>query len=89
MKKFILIILFGGIIFSGFKAYQLYQGIKEPNVNLRTDKPAYIYIPTGSDFKDVINILYSNNLIVNRASFEPFCSSFSHSHQRICSRPCC
>ena len=70
VKKFILIILFGGIIFAGFKAFQLYNGIKEPNVNLGSDKPAYIYIPTGSDYKDVINILYSNNLIINRASFE-------------------
>jgi len=70
VKKFILIILFGGIIFAGFKAFQLYNGIKEPNVNLESNQPAYIYIPTGSDYKDVINILYSNNLIINRASFE-------------------
>ena len=70
LKKFILIVLFGAIIFTAFKAFQVYKGIKEPNVNLELDKPVYIYIPTGSDFKDVINILYNNNLIINRASFE-------------------
>ncbi len=69
-KKLIIIVVVGSTVFIGLKVYNLYKGIKQPNVNLNTDKPAYIYIPTGAGYKDVINILYTNNLIVNRSSFE-------------------
>lgn len=62
----VLVILVGG----GFKIFQLYQQVEEPNINLDGKKEVYIYIPTGSDYKDVTNILYANNYIINRASFE-------------------
>ncbi len=69
-KKLLTILIIGGIVFAGIKVYKLYQGIKHPNVNLNTDKPAYVYIPTGANYLDVINILYSSNLIANRTTFE-------------------
>lgn len=70
MKKFLIILIIGGVGFSLLKTYQLYQGVKEPNVNLNGKKAAYIYIPSDADYKDVTNILYKSNLIINRASFE-------------------
>jgi len=70
LKKLLIIIVLGSSIFTVGKVYKLYEGVKEPNVNLDAKKPAYIYIPTGSDFKDVSNILYENKLILNRSSFE-------------------
>ena len=61
-----LVILVGG----GFIIFQRYRQVEEPNINLDGKKEVYIYIPTGSDYKDVTNILYANNYIINRASFE-------------------
>lgn len=58
------------LIFGAFKVYQLYRQIEDPNINLSGKKSAYIYIPTGANYKTVTNILYENNYIVNRASFE-------------------
>ncbi len=46
-----------------------YKKIFHSNVSLK-DKEAYVYIPTGSDFNDVLRILTENNYIINTASFE-------------------
>lgn len=70
VKKFIFIVLVGGIAFSGIKIVQLYKGVKEPNVNLDGKKATYITIPSGSTYKDVTVILYNSNIIINQASFE-------------------
>lgn len=61
-----LVILVGG----GFKIFQLYSQVEEPNINLDGKKEVYIHIPTGADYKDVTNILYANAYLINRASFE-------------------
>jgi len=50
--------------------YRSYNRIYRPNVILKGAETAYIYIPTGSTLEDVINILYENNYIINRNSFE-------------------
>lgn len=62
--------MIGGVAFVSLKAYQLYKGVKDPNVNLNGKNTAYIYIPTNANYIDVTNILYVNNFIINRASFE-------------------
>lgn len=46
-----------------------YKKIFHSNVSLK-DSEAYVYIPTGSDFNDVLRILTENNYIINTASFE-------------------
>jgi len=69
IKAFLVgIILIAAII--GFKGYKMYQSINEPNLNLNGEKSVYIYIPTGANYLDVVNILYQNNYIINRSSFE-------------------
>ena len=50
--------------------YGFYNRIYLPNVTLDADDESYIYIPTGSDFSDVVNILNAKNLLDNSASFE-------------------
>ena len=70
MKKIITLLIIAGVAFASLKAYQLYQGVKEPNVNIDGKKSAYIFIPTNANYKDVTNILYANNIIINRSSFE-------------------
>ena len=48
----------------------MYKSIKEPNVSLNGKKSTFIYIPTGANYIDVVNLLYENNYIINRSAFE-------------------
>ncbi len=61
-----LIILVAG----GYAGYKLYNAIYEPNVFLGERTTTHIFIPTGSDFAQVKNILYENGMIINSNSFE-------------------
>jgi len=42
----------------------------QPNVNLAERESVYLYIPTGSTYDDVKNILYEKDIIVNTNTFE-------------------
>lgn len=46
-----------------------YNRIYKPNVHISSDDRSILYIPTGSDFSDVMKILLKNDLISNEASF--------------------
>ena len=70
IKKVILAILFILIIIGGIGGYYVYKSIYQSNVNLGDKKSTVIYIPTGSEFQDVVRILNQNNLLKNRTSFE-------------------
>jgi UPF0755 protein len=65
----IFILLIGGLAV-GYKYYNL---IYRTNVDLGSKKTTYIYIPTNSGFEDVKTILYKENYIVDKASFEWLC----------------
>lgn len=60
------LVLLGG----GGAGWWAYKKIYGPNISMGKKKSGYIYIATGSDFQAVLDTLYNNNLIVNRASFE-------------------
>ncbi len=62
-----LIILLIPLIIGGYMAYQV---IYKANVWTGDKEQASIYIPTGSDFKDVKTILYKQGLIIHRKNFE-------------------
>jgi UPF0755 protein len=71
LKKFLIaffiIIIFGG---SGL-VYQLYSRVYHPNIIFTKDATEkYIYIPTNSNFIQVVTILSENGLLVNANSFE-------------------
>jgi len=68
--KLIITALFIILVLLAIKGWQLYRNVEEPNVNLGGKNCSFIYIPTGADYKDVVNILYSGNLIINRSTFE-------------------
>lgn len=65
-------IAFGIVILFSLIAigYSFYTKVFFPNVSLIDQKEQYIYIPTGSSFTDVLNILRDENLLKNQASFE-------------------
>ena len=52
-------------------AYQLYLRVYQPNIVLLENvSEKYIYIPTGADFHQVIQILSESGLLINANSFE-------------------
>ena len=66
IKAVLIIILVIGAI-GGYLAYKyLYM----PNVNMENKKSTIIYIPTGSTFEDVVDILSDNELLKNPESFK-------------------
>lgn len=54
----------------GMMVYKTYQKIFSPNVFLRNKVSDYVFIPTGATFEEVVNLLFQNGFIINRASFE-------------------
>ncbi len=69
-KKVILSVIVILLLTGAGGFYYVYRLIYQPNVSLGNQKNNYIYIKTGSDFNDVLAMLYEKNLVVNRASFE-------------------
>jgi UPF0755 protein len=69
MKKGLIIvsILFVVAILTG---YWLYNRAMKPNVTTLDKKDFSLYIPTGADFEQVKDSLYTNNLIHDKSSFE-------------------
>nr|MBC8147960.1 endolytic transglycosylase MltG [Bacteroidota bacterium] len=47
-----------------------YKKFYSPNVDLKGKHSTIIYIPTGSNFEDVKKILYDNDYIIDKTSFE-------------------
>jgi UPF0755 protein len=56
--------------FAGYQAWKAYQKVYEPNVVVEQKQTGIIYIPTGSDFSDVKEILYEKGYITDVGSFE-------------------
>ena len=70
LKKFIIafvgVVLFAGLI----TAYTFYTKVFSPNILISGKSTKFIYIPTGSKFNDVLNILHKDCQLKNSASFE-------------------
>jgi UPF0755 protein len=64
------IILFAFMIALGAGGYWAYKNVFKSNVHLNGKKFTYIYIPTGAKFDDVLDELYSQNIIDDHESFE-------------------
>ena len=62
-----IVVFLVGILGSSLLAY---WAIYKPNVNLEGKASTYIYIPTGTNFEELKELLYSQNLIVNHSTFE-------------------
>ncbi|MEN8224930.1 MAG: endolytic transglycosylase MltG [Bacteroidota bacterium] len=68
--RFILFFLLLMIIASLIGAYLLYRVVYKSNVWTQGEASTSIYIPTDANFDDVKTLLYSQGLIIHRASFE-------------------
>jgi UPF0755 protein len=68
--RIIILSLTFAIIIAMILAITLFRYVLQPNVNTSGAEAVSVFIPTGSTFSDVKNILYGQGLIVNRKSFE-------------------
>ncbi|MFW6327660.1 MAG: endolytic transglycosylase MltG [Bacteroidota bacterium] len=71
-RKLLLIVqllAIGLLIIFGIRFFNIYKQVYKPNVIL-PDSQAELYIPTGSSLEDVSRILYKQNFITDRNSFE-------------------
>ena len=53
----ILIITTLSLVVTSFLGYKYYNYLFKPNIDMEGKKSTYVYIPTGSDYKIVLNIL--------------------------------
>lgn len=67
LKKIILFIVLAALAFGSFWAY---ENLLKNNVHLNEKKFTYIYIKTNATFDDVLDELYSQNIIDDHESFE-------------------
>lgn len=67
LKKIILLTVLAVIAFGAFWSY---QNLLKNNVHLNGKKFTYIYIKTNATFDDVLDELYSQNIIDDHESFE-------------------
>ena len=56
IKRLLLITVFIGLIIAGIISYMVYDALFTPNTSFEQDE-VYVYIPTGSSFNDVSNIV--------------------------------
>jgi UPF0755 protein len=58
------------IVLIGINTFWLYRKAFVPNVILADEKKAYLYIPTGSTYADVLQVVKSQNIVKDFDSFE-------------------
>ena len=70
-RKFVIAFLIITTLGGGGLVYELYSRVYLPNIIFNNDgKEKHIYIPTGSNFFQVLDTLNSNGLLINVNSFE-------------------
>ncbi len=69
-SRFVLYSIFILIVAAVILAYQFYKIVLKPNTWVKNEKEVSIYIPTGSDYENLKNKLYSRGVIINRYTFE-------------------
>jgi UPF0755 protein len=70
LHRIIILSLTFAIIIAIVLAITLFRYVLQPNVSTSGAEAVSIFIPTGSAFSDVKDILYGQGLIANRKSFE-------------------
>lgn len=68
--RFLYIFLFLLILGALGVGYQLWVVIMKPNTWTPDNQPASVYVPTGSDYETLKDVLYGNGIVVNRNNFE-------------------
>jgi len=66
------IVLFIVIVFliAGIQIARVYNQVYGSNIQTPEKESFNLFIPTGSEYNDVLNLLYENEIIINKKSFE-------------------
>jgi UPF0755 protein len=70
LTRYILYILAVGALFTAIAGYFAWDRVLRPNVNTGEEHTADLYIPTGSNLEDVLDILDQNRYLRDRSTFE-------------------
>ena len=68
--RIIRFLIFVVIVFALGIAYYAYDYLYKENVDLGGKESAFVYIPTGSNYSDVKSILYEQDIIIKKSTFE-------------------
>ena len=69
-RKFVTAFVLLAIIGCCGMVYELYSRVYQPNIVMPDNDEKYIYIPSNSEFTDVVKLLSENGLLINANSFE-------------------
>ena len=69
-RKFVTAFILLAILGCGGMVYELYSRVYQLNIVFPDNAEKYIYIPSNSEFTDVVKILLENGLLINANSFE-------------------
>ena len=69
-RKFVTAFVLLAILGCGGMVYELYSRVYQLNIVLPDNAEKYIYIPSNSEFTDVVKILLENGLLIKANSFE-------------------
>ena len=69
-RKFVTAFILLAILGCGGMVYELYSRVYQLNIVLPDNAEKYIYIPSNSEFTDVVKILLENGLLIKANSFE-------------------
>jgi UPF0755 protein len=70
LRKLIIVLFLILFVGGGIGGYYAYRTIYQSNVNLNDKKSQIIYVPTGSNFDNVVHILNEHAILKNQATFE-------------------
>lgn len=68
LKKLLILILVLALLGGGI-AFQKYQEVFAPNVPAQLEDP-YVFIPSGSNYEEVVNILNRQKILIDQSSFD-------------------
>ncbi len=69
-RKIIISLILVFILIGAIGSYLAYKAMYKPNTWIKEKESVSIYIPSGSNFEDVKNIIYGKGLIIRRNDFE-------------------
>lgn len=76
-KKVLMVFLALVVLGGSWAGYEFYATVFSPNVVMEAEE-GFFHVPTGSELKDVADLLQQKGLIINRASFEWLAQQLSY-----------
>lgn len=79
LSAFLLLVIIG-LLAGGYLSYRIYSRVYKDNVSPLESDHAYIFIPTGSTYADVLQIIGDSGSVIDLASFKWTASRMGYPH---------